>query len=54
MVFRDGRELVTQQLGHVDVEMVFRTYGKFIPQDYAKPKATRLRVVAASTAKDTL
>lgn len=38
---------VAQQLGHVDVEMVFRTYGKFIPQDYAKPKATRLRAVDA-------
>lgn len=38
---------VAQQLGHVDVEMVFRTYGKFIPQDYTKPKATRLRAVGA-------
>lgn len=35
---------VAQQLGHVDVQMVFRIYGKFIPQDYQKPKAT-LRVV---------
>lgn len=30
---------VAQQLGHVDVQMVFRIYGKFIPQDYQKPKA---------------
>lgn len=35
---------VAQQLGHVDVQMVFRIYGKFIPQDYQKPRAT-LRVV---------
>lgn len=39
---------VAQQLGHVDVEMVFRVYGKFIPADYAKPKATRLRAVGVS------
>lgn len=36
---------VAQQLGHVDVQMVFKIYGKFIPQDYQKPKAPRLRVV---------
>lgn len=30
---------VAQQLGHEDVEMVFRTYGKFIHEDYQKPKA---------------
>lgn len=30
---------VAQQLGHEDVEMVFRTYGKFIQEDYQKPKA---------------
>jgi integrase len=36
---------VASQLGHVDVQMVFRTYGKFIPQDY-KP-ATQLRVVSS-------
>lgn len=30
---------VAQQLGHEDVEMVFRTYGKFIKEDYQKPKA---------------
>lgn len=27
-----------QQLRHEDVEMVFRTYGKFIREDYQKPK----------------
>ena len=26
------------QLGHEDVEMVFRTYGKFIREDYQKPR----------------
>lgn len=35
---------VAQQLGHEDVEMVFRTYGKFIQEDYQKPKAA-LRIV---------
>lgn len=35
---------VAAQLGHEDVEMVFRTYGKFIREDYQKPKAV-LRVV---------
>lgn len=35
---------VAQQLGHVDVQMVFRIYGKFIPEDYQRPKA-QLRVV---------
>ena len=29
---------VSSQLGHEDVEMVFRTYGKFIRSDYQKPK----------------
>ena len=29
---------VTSQLGHEDVEMVFRTCGKFIRDDYQKPK----------------
>jgi integrase len=28
---------VASQLGHEDVEMVFRTYGKFIREDYQKP-----------------
>lgn len=36
---------VAQQLGHVDVEMVFRVYGKFIPADYQKPRSPALRVV---------
>jgi integrase len=35
------------QLGHIDVQMVFKIYGKFIPQDYQKPKA-QLRVVGAA------
>lgn len=35
---------VAQQLGHEDVEMVFRTYGKFIREDYQKPRA-ELRLV---------
>jgi len=37
---------VAEQLGHVDVSMVYRTYGKFIAQDYQKPKTQpTLRVV---------
>jgi integrase len=36
---------VAQQLGHVDVTMVFQIYGKFISEDYQKPKAPKLRVV---------
>lgn len=36
---------MADQLGHEDVQMVFRIYGKFIAQDYQKPKAPRLRVV---------
>jgi integrase len=35
---------VAQQLGHVDVQMVFRIYGKFIAQDDQKPQVQR-RVV---------
>ena len=35
---------VAQQLGHEDVEMIFRTYGKFIREDYQKPRA-ELRLV---------
>jgi len=35
---------VGQQLGHNDVECVYRVYGKFIRQDYLKP-----RLVAAQT-----
>lgn len=38
---------VAQQLGHEDVEMVFRTYGKFIGEDYQKPRA-ELRLVSGS------
>jgi integrase len=30
---------VAQQLGHVDVQLVFRVYGKFIPADYQRPQA---------------
>jgi integrase len=30
---------VAQQLGHADVQMVFKVYGKFISADYARPKA---------------
>lgn len=36
---------VAQQLGHVDVTMVFQVYGKFIAEDYQKPRAPKLRVV---------
>lgn len=28
---------VASQLGHVDVQLVFKVYGKFIPQDYQRP-----------------
>ncbi|WP_235566175.1 site-specific integrase [Methylibium sp. Root1272] len=35
---------VAQQLGHVDVQLVFRVYGKFISQDYQRPQAARLRI----------
>lgn len=38
---------VAQQLGHEDVEMVFRTYGKFIGEDYQRPKA-ELRLVSGA------
>lgn len=37
---------VAAQLGHEDVEMVFRTYGRFIRDDYQKPKP-ELRIVGA-------
>lgn len=30
---------LAEQLGHVDVSMVFTTYGKFIKEDFKKPKA---------------
>jgi integrase len=35
---------VAQQLGHVDVQLVFRVYGKFISQDYQRPQVPRLRL----------
>jgi integrase len=38
---------VAQQLGHVDVTMVFQTYGKFISVDYQRP-----RLQAVSSAND--
>ncbi|MEN9543172.1 MAG: hypothetical protein RLZZ598_5 [Pseudomonadota bacterium] len=41
---------VAQQLGHVDVQMVFRVYGKFISQDYQRPQALRLRVASEALA----
>jgi integrase len=37
--------LLAQQLGHVDVEMVFKIYGKFIAEDYQKPTLAPLRLV---------
>lgn len=39
---------LAEQLGHVDPEMVFRTYGKFIREDWRKPAAkaaAQLKVV---------
>jgi integrase len=36
---------VAQQLGHVDVQMVFRVYGKFIGEDYQRPQAVLDRQV---------
>lgn len=37
---------VAEQLGHVDVQMVFKIYGKFIAQDYQKQRAQPgLRIV---------
>jgi integrase len=35
---------IASQLGHVDVQMVFRIYGKFIAQDFQRP-VPKLRVV---------
>lgn len=38
---------VAEQLGHADAQLVFTTYGKFIREDYLKPKqAAPLRVVS--------
>lgn len=42
---RENPWYVAQQLGHVDVQLVFTTYGKFIPQDYQKPRLAALRAV---------
>lgn len=42
---------VAQQLGHTDVTMVFQIYGKFISEDYQKPKAPKLRVIAGGGAE---
>jgi integrase len=37
---------VSEQLGHADVGLVYLTYGKFIREDYQKPKqAAPLRAV---------
>lgn len=38
---------VAAQLGHEDVQMVFRTYGKFIREDYQKP-TPELRMVGGA------
>lgn len=40
---------MAEQLGHVDVQMVFQTYGKFIREDYQKPKVAHLRVVGGTS-----
>lgn len=45
---RENPWYVAQQLGHVDVQLVFTTYGKFIPQDYQKPRLPALKVVGDS------
>ncbi|PZP30473.1 MAG: integrase [Roseateles depolymerans] len=37
---------VAAQLGHVDVQMVYKVYGKFIPQDFQKPRLTAVKRVA--------
>lgn len=38
---------VAEQLGHADVQLVYTTYGKFIREDYLKPKQQpNLRVVS--------
>ena len=34
---------LAQQLGHVDVQMVFKVYGKFIRADYARPRLELVR-----------
>jgi integrase len=51
-VLTDGANpwYVKDQLGHVDVQLVFSTYGKFIPEDYKAPRAPALRVVGSNDA----
>ncbi len=39
---------VADQLGHVDVQLVFTTYGKFMPADYKKPRVSGLKVVGGN------
>lgn len=36
-----------EQMGHADVQMIFKTYGKFIRADYQKPKIAKLKVVGS-------
>ena len=38
---------VARQLGHVNVKMVFKIYGKFISEDYLKPKPAGLKLVGS-------
>lgn len=48
MLLTEGQNpwYVAEQLGHADVQLVFTTYGKFIAEDYRKPKTTsNLRLV---------
>lgn len=47
----DGKNpwYIAEQLGHVDVQMVFQTYGKFIREDYMKPKVPHLKVVGGTS-----
>lgn len=39
---------IAQQLGHVDVQMVFRVYGRFISEDYQRPQAAHPELMLAS------
>lgn len=41
---------VPAQLGHVNVQLFFSTYRKFISEDYKAPRASALRVVGGSDA----
>ncbi len=38
---------VSEQLGHVDVTMVLKVYGKFIPADYKRPKTQTLKLASS-------